>query len=229
MTVRPAERIRDAERSREAILDAAERLFSERGYDGASLGEIAAVAGLSRGTPSYFYGSKEQLYVAVLDRAFQARQAATAEAFEPVRAWAADGGDPDALRGALTDAADHYMRFLARNPSFVGLVLREELDGGTRLRGRTAGSTAVRDAFAALHRDHKRLGLRPFDVDEAVLLFMVLTFGPVSYRNTLMRAVGRNPLRAEGRREQVKLAVDQVLHLLAPPPAPRRSGGPRTR
>jgi TetR/AcrR family transcriptional regulator len=224
---RAAERIRDAERSREAILDAAEKSFAERGYDGASLGEIAAAARLSRGTPSYFFGSKEQLYVAVLDRAFRSRQAATAVAFEPVREWAAHGGDAGALRVALSDAAEHYMRFLARHPSFVALVLREELDGGSRLRERTAGSTAVADAFAALRRDHKRLGLAPFDVDEAVLLFMVLTFGPVSYRNTLMRAVGRNPLRAEGRRAQVALAVDQVMHLLAP--APSRSGGPHTR
>jgi hypothetical protein len=51
------------------------------------------------------------------------------------------------------------MRFLVRHPSFVALVLREELDGGTRLRGRTDGSTAVADALAALRRDHKRLGL----------------------------------------------------------------------
>ena len=82
-------RPRNAERSREAILAAATALFAELGYEGASLGEIAAAADLSRGAPSYFFGSKEDLYLTVLDEAFAVRQAATARAFAPVRAWCA--------------------------------------------------------------------------------------------------------------------------------------------
>ena len=65
---------RDAERSRREILDAAESLFAERGFDGASLEEIGQTAGVSRGTPGYFFGSKEDLYRAVLDRAIAARR-----------------------------------------------------------------------------------------------------------------------------------------------------------
>jgi AcrR family transcriptional regulator len=80
-------RARDAERSRAAILDAAERLFAERGLD-ASLGEIGAAAGLSRGTPSYFFGSKEQLYAAVIERVFADRERIVAAACEPLLAWA---------------------------------------------------------------------------------------------------------------------------------------------
>ena len=46
-----SERIRNPERSRAAILDAAERLFAEQGYDAASLTQVGAAAGVSRGTP----------------------------------------------------------------------------------------------------------------------------------------------------------------------------------
>ena len=67
MDTRP-DRIRDAERTRAAILDAAERLFAEQGYDATSLTEVGAAAGVSRGTPGYFFGTKAELYQAVLDR-----------------------------------------------------------------------------------------------------------------------------------------------------------------
>jgi AcrR family transcriptional regulator len=215
MPAQPAERIRDADRSREAILDAAERLFAERGYDGTSLNDIAAHAGLSRGTPSYFFGSKEQLYIDVLNRAFAARQAATSAAFEPVHAWCAGDEDLDALRAALTTAADRYLLFLARRPSFVRLVMQEELSGGHRMQARGEPSTAMQDGFEALRRAGRPRSLRAFNVGDAIILFIALTFAPVSYRNTLTRAVGREVERPAARREQVRLAVDQLMHFLA--------------
>jgi TetR/AcrR family transcriptional regulator len=214
MCPKTAERTRDAERSRTAILEAAEASFSEHGYDAASLNDIGAAAGLSRGTPSYFFGSKERLYVEVLDRAFRARQEATEAAFAPVRAWTADDGDLDALRRALQRAAADYIRFLVEHPSFVRLVMREELAGGKRMAARTETSTAMRDAFRVLRRQAGRGGLRAFDVDDAVLLFVSLTFAPVSYRNTLMRAVDRDLTRPAVVRRQGKLVVDQLMHLL---------------
>jgi AcrR family transcriptional regulator len=61
-------RTRDAERTRRRILDAAEELFARQGFDAASLAAIGEAAGVSRGTPSYFFGSKEELYQAVLER-----------------------------------------------------------------------------------------------------------------------------------------------------------------
>ena len=62
------DRTRDADRSRGAILDAAERLFAEQGFDATSLTQVGGAAGVSRGTPGYFFRSKAELYRAVLDR-----------------------------------------------------------------------------------------------------------------------------------------------------------------
>ena len=214
MCPKAAEKARDPERSRTAILEAAEEFFSEHGYDGASLNDIGAAAGLSRGTPSYFFGSKEQLYVEVLDRAFRARQEATEAAFAPVRAWAAGVEGLDALRQALERAATDYMRFLVENPSFVRLVMREELAGGKRMAARTEASTAMQDAFRALRRQAGRRGLSAFKVDDVVLLFVSLTFAPVSYRNTLMRAIDRDLTRPAAVRRHVKLVVGQLMHQL---------------
>jgi TetR/AcrR family transcriptional regulator len=211
----PAARIRDAARSREAILDAAERAFSELGFDGASLSDIGAAAGLSRGTPSYFFGSKEELYTAVLERVFDGRQAATLAAFAPVRAWADGAGELAGLRRALGQATEEYMRFLLERPAFVRLLVWEELAGGARLRAPRPENTAMQEAFGALRRVGRRRGLRSFEVDDAVLLFVALTFAPLAHRSTLMRAIGRDLADASVRRRHGKLVVEQMMRLLA--------------
>src|SRR5687768_1754529 len=97
---------RDAARSRAVILDAAERVFADRGFDATSLNEIAVAARVSRATPSYFFGSKEALYVAVLERVFADRQLAARSAFEPLEAWARGDERSGSLRAALEGAAD---------------------------------------------------------------------------------------------------------------------------
>ena len=63
-----SDRERNPARTRAAILDAAEQLFADQGYDATSLTEVGTAAGVSRGTPGYFFGSKADLYQAVLDR-----------------------------------------------------------------------------------------------------------------------------------------------------------------
>ena len=62
-------RQRDPDRSKDAILTAAENVFASHGYDSTSLADIAVAAKVSRGLPSYFFENKEQLYAAVLTRA----------------------------------------------------------------------------------------------------------------------------------------------------------------
>lgn len=64
---------RERERTarRQGILDAAARVFSERGFDAASVNEIAERAELNVATLYYYYPAKELLYLGVLERAIQ--------------------------------------------------------------------------------------------------------------------------------------------------------------
>ena len=205
----PARR-RDAERSREAILDAAERLFAERGFERVTLADIGAEALLSRGTPRYFFGAKEELYAAVLARVFAARTAALEPAFAPLRAWDGDGPLEDALR----EAVDGYVGFLRARPTFVALAQREALDGGERLAATPHESPVMRDALAALRRRAKKHGLRPFDVDQVLIAFLSLCFFPLSTRGTLLRTLGRDaddPAFDRAHREHVLAALSRLL------------------
>jgi AcrR family transcriptional regulator len=62
------DRQRDAERTRERILDAALVEFGEHGFAGARIGAIARRAGANQQLISYYFGGKDGLYRALLDR-----------------------------------------------------------------------------------------------------------------------------------------------------------------
>lgn len=59
--------------SREQLLDAAARVFAQRGYSGASINEIASEAGFSKGALYWNFASKEELFFALLDERIDQR------------------------------------------------------------------------------------------------------------------------------------------------------------
>lgn len=209
-----ASRSRDAGRSRDAILDAAENLFAQRGYDGVALGEIAAQAGLSRATPSYFFGSKAKLYTAVLERAFAQRERAVWNACAPVVEWAQRDADRLELCGALTKMTSDYMAFLLAHPAFVALMAREGLDGGARLRDTPHESQAMVAMFEAVNGSLRRRKLGSFRIADAVLLLLGLTFATVSNRDTYVAGLDIDLRQAAQVSRHVALVVDQLIALI---------------
>lgn len=122
---------RDADRSRAAILDAAEALFSEHGFEAITLAQVGAAAGVSRGTPGYFFGTKEALYTTVVERAASALR-------EHV---AASGAGLDQTIAAV-------LELIVRRPSLVKLIDRQ--------RGALIGephAEAFRDAVGGRYDD----------------------------------------------------------------------------
>ncbi len=85
---------------RRQILDGARRVFLADGFDGASMNDIARVAGVSKGTLYVYFNSKEQLFEALIreDRQQQAeRLVIPADAADPRAALAAWGRELIAL------------------------------------------------------------------------------------------------------------------------------------
>jgi AcrR family transcriptional regulator len=66
-------RSEQVEHNRAAVLDAARRVFLARGYGGASLEAIAEEAGFSRGVVYSQFGSKADMFLALLDRRIDER------------------------------------------------------------------------------------------------------------------------------------------------------------
>ena len=64
------DRQRDPERTRQEILDVALTEFARNGYSGRRVDEIAARTRTTKRMIYYYFTSKEQLYIAVLERAY---------------------------------------------------------------------------------------------------------------------------------------------------------------
>lgn len=110
--VRPTGRRVGDSGTRDAILDAALRLFAERGYEGASLRAIAAGAGVDPALIRHFFGDKETLFTTVVaDRTSI-----------PVRLAEAFAGDPATAGVRLTDAYLRLWEDEATQPLLLALV-----------------------------------------------------------------------------------------------------------
>jgi AcrR family transcriptional regulator len=107
-----AERQRDPERTRTELLDVATEEFAENGYSGARVDEIAARTRTTKRMIYYYFGGKEQLYLAVLERAYSEIRAAE-------RTADVDHLDPVAAVRRLAEVTfDHH----EAHPAFIKLV-----------------------------------------------------------------------------------------------------------
>jgi AcrR family transcriptional regulator len=101
--------------TRNDLLAAGRKLFSQRGYDGASVRAITREAGANLGAVTYHFGSKRGLYSAVLEQGL--RPLATR-----VRAVAASGG-PGLER--MLGVVRAYFEYLGAHPDLPRLLLQE--------------------------------------------------------------------------------------------------------
>lgn len=203
---RRPDRERDPDRSRAAILDAAEQLFAEQGYDASSLAEVGLRAGVSRGTPGYFFGSKAELYRSVLERCFDEVRTAVRSGRE--RTLSGTHAPEEILEGAVSD----YFDFLSERPNFVRLIEREALSGAHLLRDTTPPLSAGQEALAAIAAE---LGLDPAPSGEAAQLLLSiisLCWFPVVHADTVAAAVGVDTSSAVAREQRKRHVVALVTH-----------------
>jgi AcrR family transcriptional regulator len=96
---------------RRQILDGARKVFMELGFDGASMGEIARSAGVSKGTLYVYFADKNRLFEAIVEET------------------ALEQGEIAFDSGPAGDAATTLQEFGA---AYIGMILRPE--GGSAIR-----------------------------------------------------------------------------------------------
>jgi AcrR family transcriptional regulator len=131
----------DGERSRTRILDAAEQLLAEKGFSGTGIAAISRASGLPASSIYWFFASKRDLMLAVIERG---GDRALTE-FEQ----AADPGDSPSLRGLFEQG---LANFGSRLPDFLRLRILlglERGDADADLRERLGGMTERINRLAA--------------------------------------------------------------------------------
>ena len=199
------------------VLDAAIEEFSEHGFAGARVERISRRAGTVDRMLYYYYGNKERLYQAVLEKVYADMIGAQREFVTP--------DDPvEGIRQLVQHSWDHY----ASHPQLVRLLMNENL-----LRGRhILQSEQVRqtsfplvETVTALLGSGQAKGLFRSDTSAEHLLMTIMSLGffYLSNRYTCSTWIGAD-LNA-GRRPAAwrEHICEVVLASLTPPPAARRT------
>jgi AcrR family transcriptional regulator len=108
--------------TRELVLDAAEKVFSTQGFAGASVREITAKAGVNLPAVYYYFGSKQGLMQAVLERRISPIRLETREL---LRRFEAEAGDrPVAVEKILEAMLLPPLRLAASGSAAHALVMQ---------------------------------------------------------------------------------------------------------
>lgn len=195
-----------SERTRRNILDAAERVFAQKGLSGARVDEIAAEAGANKRMLYEYYGSKEELYKTVLETVYG--RLGACEAF-----LTAHTDELDVVE-AIRSLVPAYFSFLKANQSYVRMVMWENINEARYFDER--GLDGVRDPIKRAMRDILRRGKEEGrfrrDIDETQLLLTLFAccFNYFSNVYTMTRVLGAD-LMAE---EQIQRRVDSITEMI---------------
>ncbi|WP_344826046.1 TetR/AcrR family transcriptional regulator [Actinocorallia longicatena] len=205
---RPAsapERQRDPERTRTEILDVAAREFARLGYDGARVDEIAALTRTTKRMIYYYFGGKEQLFVAVLERAYtevrKAEAAIDVDHLAPL----------DAIRRLAELTYDHHLD----HQDFIRLVSIENVHEAQHLRTSEVlanlGAPAI-DLITRILTAGKADGSFTTDVDAIDVHMMISSFCvfSVANRHTFQTLFDRD-LAGADRRAHYRTMIGEMV------------------
>jgi AcrR family transcriptional regulator len=215
---------RDPERTRAAILAAATREFARHGLGGARVDRIAERAGANKRMLYYYFGAKEDLFLAVLELAY-----------ENIRA------EERSLRLSDLQPAEGVTRLIAftwnyylAHPEFMTLLNSENLHRARHLKRsrkiRAMHSPLVATLSEVLDRG-ARAGAFRHGVDPVQLYVSIAALGYfyLSNNRTLSTIFGRDLLAPRAKTRRLEHIIELVQGYLAPgrigiPPGRRRAG-----
>ncbi|MDL5156264.1 TetR/AcrR family transcriptional regulator [Actinomycetospora termitidis] len=209
MSADPQPRQRDAERTRAEILDVATEEFSTRGLAGARVDEIAARTRTTKRMLYYYFGSKDGLYLAVLERAYLGIRALESH-------LAVDGLPPTAALRRLCDLTfDHH----EAHPDFIRLVSIENIHHAEHLRASPIRSGLSGPALDVLERILARgrdAGLFRDDVDALDIHLLISSFCifRTANRHTIAAIFDRDMLDPDRRDHYRRMLADLVVEFL---------------
>jgi AcrR family transcriptional regulator len=200
---------RDPEGMRLRILEAAKQEFAAHGLAGARVDRIASKAGANKRMLYYHVGKKDDLYLAVLEGAYEQirveERGLNLEHLDP----------PEAIERLISFTWNYFIR----NPEFLALLNTENLAKACHLK-RSTKVKLMHSPFVEMIRTVVMRGVEsgdfPVAVDPVQLYISIaaLCFFYLSNSATLSVIFGRDLLKKEAREERLDHMVALVLAAL---------------
>lgn len=167
-------RARDAQRAREAILDTAEAVFAQHGFDGARVDTIATASGYNISLLFQYFGDKLGLYTAVLQRVHRETADLQAQVLEPLLVDDTIASHAQGLRSLLETAVQATFDYLVEHPRILRMLTWEMAEGWqTYAQIASQFPTDKSSQFEALFKDAWRSGLLRSDFSALIQLTLV--------------------------------------------------------
>lgn len=191
---------------KEEIVAEATRLFAERGYEGASMGDLAERVGLRKASLFHHFASKDVLYATVLGQLVDGVQRAVLTAATSEGSFAER---LDALSDALTTT-------LGASPYAARLLVREVMDWGPVIRGglgRTIQDVLVGSLEFAKAGQREGIFNPELDPTQAIVSIIGVHFMPFAIGDLIEKFTGTSPFQAAFV-EQRKNAVREQIRIM---------------
>ncbi len=196
---------RDAEATREALLDAGAELFAEHGFDGTTVDMIARKAHANKAMISYYFGGKQRLYEQIMISTFSE----VAGRIEDLL------GSPGRADERLRAFAAMFGEITARRPHFPAMMVREAIGGGRRMSERVL--PVFLDVFVKVRGIYER-GIeegtfRPADpvLTHLVVMGSLLFFFSTEPMRARLIADGKLPVALTPRPEAYIANLQEIL------------------
>lgn len=192
---------------RSAILNAASRLFIDRGFGGTNMGDIAHALGVTRTALYYYFRNKEAILERLAeDVVFTARR-------QTVNVMSKAGLDPVL---ALRDIVEQHARLILSRPIEFRVFERNEINLSAKQRAlaKSARRSVLDNFTKVIERGIRSGDFRP--VDARIASFAII--GTCNWTSWWFKAGGRMQVE-----EIVKIIADLAVHAL------RREGRGRRR
>ena len=202
-----------AQTTRDNILKAATKVFARYGYEGGSVEKISKAAKSFDRMIYYYFGSKEGLFIEVLEETYRRMNDAESkldlDTAKPV----------EALQAVIRFVVGYYRK----NPEFITLLNTENLHKGKHIsksmRAREYSSPAI-EVIRRVLESGQTQGLFRKDVSarDVYLLIAATGYFYMSNRHTLSAFLGEDLETADALAHWESFVIDTVLRTVAPGP-----------
>ena len=185
---------------RNAIVDAAEAVFAERGFHGARIQDIALRARIAVGTVYNHFEHKDEVLAALLEERSEELLAQLAPA----------PGDPRAFAARLTTRVGRMLDYVQKHRAFFAIASEHGLFAGVAAPGARAASRRLRrvEKFRAVFRELVEEGIAAGEV-EGLRGDALVSFFSGTMRAFVLSSLADKEVDVE---EQARMVVDLFLH-----------------